>query len=229
MAVADTDAGTGSGRSGLAASEGRLQRPEPVEALATDAPGDQLIQGPGTSVGQQIADRIAGSLEGLDRGLPLERSAALHQTASPAAHMQPMLRVLHIALQPADLGVVVLRMSLRDDTLSLRLEAAADATARCLAHDREELSRALASSGYTLDNLVIETVASDVSAKATPTSSEQPGPTQHLANSEQTASWTSTDARSRGNQQGEAQSAPQVDRVADDLSQEAGVSVGLFV
>src|SRR5919109_5348064 len=229
--AADTDAGAGSGRSGLAGSEGRLQRPEPVEASATDVPKDQLTPVMGTSVGRQIADKIAGSLEDLDRALPIERSAAaLNQTPSPAAHVQPALRVLHIALQPVDLGMVVVRMSLRGDAMSLHLEAAADDTARRLAHDREELVRVLASSGYTLDDLVIETVASDVWAKATPTSSEQPGPTQQVsARSEQTASWTATDARPRGSQQGEGQRAPQVDRVADDLSEEARVSVGLFV
>jgi chemotaxis protein MotD len=236
MAVARTEAAADGAQSGLQGYEGQWQRPASAAGLATAVPSDQFTPAMGASVGQQIADRIAGTLEHLAGELPPELpGAAPMELASsahrPAAYGQSVLRVLHIALQPADLGTVVVRMSVRDDTLSLRLEAAASDTAQRLAHDRDELVRVLASSGYNLGDLVVETASGDKGAMAAPTFNGQAGQPQLLSPAPgQAQSWASADGRSQGGQHGGSHRAPaQADRIPDDLAEDAGVSVGLFV
>jgi chemotaxis protein MotD len=218
----------------LPASEGRSQRPASADGTASHPLSDQLTQAVGTGISQQIADGIAGCLEDLGRELPPGRPDALEQAASPALHPavrgQPVLRVLHIALQPADLGTVVVRMVLRDDTMNVHLEAAGSETAQCLSDAREELMRALAASGYSLGDVVVDKAAADPGPKGMPMPSGQSGqPQLFSANSGQAQSGTSADGRSQGGQHGGAHGAPPADRVADDQSEHAGVSVGLFV
>ena len=53
------------------------------------------------------------------------------------------MKVLHIRLQPADLGTVTIRMSLKDDALELHLEAARSETAQVIGKDKEALSHLL--------------------------------------------------------------------------------------
>jgi hypothetical protein len=235
-AVAGAEAGQGGGQSGLQGSEDQPQPSAPTDGAAAAVPSDQFNSAMDASVGQQIADKIAGALDHLARELPTEPPGAARAEAATPAHRlaaygQPVLRVLHVALQPADLGTVVVRMSLRDDTLSLRLEAAAGDTAQRLAHDREELVRMLASSGYNLGDLVVETVPADKGAIAAPTSiGPAVQPPLISESSAQAQSWNPADGRSQGGQHGRSHRAPpQADRIPEDLPEDGGLNNGLFV
>jgi chemotaxis protein MotD len=63
------------------------------------------------------------------------------------------LKVLHLQLEPADLGVVTVRVALKDQAISLHLEASHLDTARVIERDREVLANALKSAGYLVDGI----------------------------------------------------------------------------
>lgn len=79
------------------------------------------------------------------------------------------LRVLHIKLEPEDLGAVVLRMRLVGQSLELHVEAARAETAHLLDKDRDALVRGLRASGYSPDVVTVQTttVADSAPSQAT--------------------------------------------------------------
>ena len=54
-------------------------------------------------------------------------------------------------LHPAELGVVTIRIALRNDTLELQIETDRRDTARLVHADRETLSSLLRSAGYSVE------------------------------------------------------------------------------
>lgn len=113
-----------------------------VDALLSSADDMQTSAG---RPAQQIADRIlteAGTApEAADRaGLTPEQPG-----------MRPVLKVLHIQLQPADMGTVTVRMELKDAELTLQVEADRAGTADLIRNDQDTLSGLLRASGYNVD------------------------------------------------------------------------------
>jgi flagellar hook-length control protein FliK len=76
-----------------------------------------------------------------------------------APHGREPLKVLEIALDPADLGTVTVRMHLAGDALRLHVTAERSETAALLDRDRDRLAKVLHAAGYKLDavSLHIET------------------------------------------------------------------------
>lgn len=79
------------------------------------------------------------------------------QPTEPSRHSAGPLKVLHVKLEPEDLGAVVLKMRLVDKSLELEVVASRQETADLLAKDRDMLTRALRGSGYTADVVAITT------------------------------------------------------------------------
>ncbi|PKR90681.1 hypothetical protein CXZ10_04795 [Pleomorphomonas diazotrophica] len=102
---------------------------------------------------QQIATAIGEDLANVADAAPADTSS---QTTEPSRHSGP-LKVLHVKLEPEDLGAVVLKMRLVDKTLELEVVASRQETADLLAKDRDMLTRALRGSGYTADVVAITT------------------------------------------------------------------------
>jgi flagellar hook-length control protein FliK len=94
------------------------------------------------SPGAQIARRIAAELAN-----PASRPAALSSGTDGA------VRVLQLQLEPANLGSVTVKLALKDDVISVHLEASRHETALAIEKDRELLSHALKSAGYVVDNI----------------------------------------------------------------------------
>jgi len=101
---------------------------------------------------QQIATAIGEELVTVGEPVPTETAA---QTAEPSRHSAGPLKVLHVKLEPEDLGAVVLKMRLVDKSLELEVVAARQETADLLAKDRDMLTRALRGSGYMADVVTI--------------------------------------------------------------------------
>jgi chemotaxis protein MotD len=112
---------------------------------------------PQSSPVQQIVDRIAAQLVDAQRSEAQPAQSVRSASLSSGAP----LRVLSIQLQPADLGTVTVRMSLKEDTLELQLEAANPETARLISKDREALSGLLRSAGYLIDGLSVQVTEPD--------------------------------------------------------------------
>lgn len=103
---------------------------------------------------QQIAATVGNELVATSEAAPTE---AASQTTEPSRHTSGPLKVLHLKLEPEDLGAVVLKMRLVDKSLELEVIASRQETADLLAKDRDMLTRALRSSGYSADIVTIST------------------------------------------------------------------------
>jgi chemotaxis protein MotD len=68
-----------------------------------------------------------------------------------------------LALEPDNLGTVTIRMRLVDSGLELKVEAENSETAAKIENDKSSLSDKLRSMGYTVDSVVVSTVAAQTS------------------------------------------------------------------
>ena len=139
----------------------------PVEDAALNAPPASRAAGPSAAGGpealpsaqspsspvQQIVDRIAADIAPIGEQRRTDPVASLPTT--PAA--QP-LKVLTVQLHPAELGVVTVRIALRNDALELQIETDRRDTARLVHADRETLSGLLRSAGYSVETLTVRAV-----------------------------------------------------------------------
>jgi len=125
------------------------------------------IQPPSSPV-QQIADRIAAEISPASGHARTGPAAAL-----PANSAAQPLKVLTVQLHPAELGVVTIRIALRNDTLELQIETDRHDTARLVHADREALSSQLRSAGYGVETLTVRAV--DPSSAPAPLGSSSSG------------------------------------------------------
>lgn len=122
---------------------------EPVARLS---PVQQIT----TAIGDELAKTVAPA--------PAETTS---QSAEPTRHSSGPLKVLHVKLEPEDLGAVVLKMRLVDKSLELEVIASRQETADLLAKDRDTLTRVLRGSGYTTDVIAISTSTAPDSGQMT--------------------------------------------------------------
>ena len=107
---------------------------------------------------QQAFEKIVADLQQADSPAGPDASSIRRETTT-----SPM-RVLHIQLQPPELGTLTVKLSLRDNALDIKLEAAEHHTVRILEADRDRLSSMLRSAGYAVDGLTVQMPAGDRSA-----------------------------------------------------------------
>jgi chemotaxis protein MotD len=109
----------------------------------------------------QIAERLEAELTSAETGTFKPDDVSL-----PSLHAKPAsaLKVLHIQLQPAELGTVTIRMSLKRDVLEVELDVSRQQTAHMLRQDQEALSKLLQSAGYVLDGMTVHIVEPDRAA-----------------------------------------------------------------
>lgn len=122
---------------------------------------------------QQIADQTA---QAFTSGTAVDASAkAAASSASSSVGGLPdtiqlasgsEVKVLHIQLQPADMGTVNVRLAVKDDAVQLHVEAALDQTARLIHDDKDALSRMLSAHGLKVDGLVVSVTSPDQSSSS---------------------------------------------------------------
>lgn len=120
------------------------------QAARTDAQASVHV-GPSGPL-QQIAARIASEV-----GMAAQagRPDATGFVPFAQAHLAAPVRVLQIQLQPAELGTVTVRISLKDQALRLDVEVGRGDTAQLLQRERDTLSVLLRSAGYLVDGMDI--------------------------------------------------------------------------
>jgi chemotaxis protein MotD len=96
----------------------------------------------------QIADRVAR-----EAGALAAHAAGRSEGPTFSVRHESPVKVLHIQLQPADLGTVTVRMAVKDNALSVDLEVGQGDTAHLLQRDREALIAMLRSAGYLIEGL----------------------------------------------------------------------------
>lgn len=118
------------------------------EGLSMDAnAGQQPQNAPFLPPASQLARHIAASLP------PAPAPTAAHAMATLPNSTS---RVLTVTLEPAELGEVTLRLTLRGDKLEVSVEAAQAGTAHAIRTNSEGLSQQLAAAGYSIDALVVQ-------------------------------------------------------------------------
>ena len=97
--------------------------------------------------------------DGLSPGSQIARSvtAEIADTDPAPANKDGVLKVLHIELKPQNLGSVSVRMSLKDDVISLHMETSRHETTAAIEKERSALASALKSAGYVVDEITTQT------------------------------------------------------------------------
>lgn len=107
----------------------------------------------------QVATQIASAVE-----VVKSQAAAPLLTSDEKPGAAPVVKVLRIELQPADLGTITIRMSLKEDGLDIRLEASRYDTAHMLRQDQDSLAKLLTGAGYRIDGMTIASAPTHASA-----------------------------------------------------------------
>ena len=109
------------------------------------------------SPSHQVAGRVVAA------ALAAQPETEATGLASTKAASTSVIKVLRLELQPADLGTITIRLSLKQDSLEIRLEAGRHDTAVMLQRDQDTLARVLSSAGYRVDGLSISVAGADSS------------------------------------------------------------------
>ena len=126
--------------------------------VATDQARASQAPAPASPL-QQISTRIAAAAHALQSEASQSPAAAGARVASA-----PVVKVLRLELQPADLGTITIRMSLKQDGLDVRVEAGRIETARMLQTDQEALTKVLSNAGYRIEHMSVAAASLDASA-----------------------------------------------------------------
>lgn len=166
---------------------------------------------------QQIATAVADEAMALDEAQFSRHPDPVSETPLRATTVGP-LRVLHIKLEPDDLGTVVLKMRLVDQSLELHLETSRAETAQLLEKDKEMLTRVLRASGYTPDVVTIQAAGAPDSSQSQTGQSGPQGSSSNGAANQGSASQNNQSGDSR--EQQARQSVPH----KDQSNEEAGAN-----
>lgn len=154
-----SDEGTdgGSGRERRQAEGGATQQSasgtQNGVPLSSTAGGSTAVRGTSTDPAFQTYT------DGLSPGSQIARSvtAEIADTNRTSPTKDGVLKVLHIELKPQNLGSVSVRMSLKDDVISLHMETSRHETAAAIEKERSALTSALKSAGYMVDEITTQT------------------------------------------------------------------------
>ncbi len=173
----------------------------------------------------QIAEGIRSDLAaGGDTALTWSPSAS----AAAKPHADAPVKVLLIQLQPADLGTVTIRMSLKEDALVLHIEASQQDTAQRLQQDQDSLSKVLRSAGYLIDGVAIRAADPDRSLVLPSQTSASLSQSSH----QQTAGGAPSEggaSQGRGHHEQAARGQARQDATAEPGGSRPSSSGGLFV
>jgi chemotaxis protein MotD len=132
----------------------------------------------------------ATSYDGAALGLPgaADQRGSGTSSSSPVAAAQPAaapsvppavpgaVKVLHIQLQPVELGVLDVRMRMTDGGLEVQIEASRPETAALLKSDRDTLESVLRGAGHTLDMVTVSVAEKSGDASGQPSREGWQGP-----------------------------------------------------
>ncbi|MGE0849576.1 MAG: flagellar hook-length control protein FliK [Hyphomicrobiaceae bacterium] len=165
-----------------------------ADAVSKDIPRSAAA----TSPMQQVAGRIVATAVSLQNEPARADVSPIH--TAPA----PVVKVLHLQLQPDDLGTITIRMSLKGDALEIRLEASRSETAGMLQRDQDALAKLIGAAGYRIEGMLVSSSGSDSAQFA---DGRQSGFSQSSMSGQSGSS--QSDARSSGGREGAPQESRQ--------------------
>lgn len=133
-------AAQGAGQS--AAGQGAAPGNASAFAAVLGGLGAAAADGDGVAVYDAPAQQVAAGI-----------GAELKASGLGAGTSEGVVKVLKLELKPAHLGTVTVRIALKDNALTLHLEAARRETLVAIERDREALAGALSAAGYSIDSI----------------------------------------------------------------------------
>jgi hypothetical protein len=173
------------------------------------------------SPGQQLAAAISTAASDA-----AESATAPAQPISiPAsASSLPLVRILHVALQPENLGIVTVKMRVAGNQLEVAVEVGRADTADVLEKDRDALSSALGALGYSVDALTIK-LAPMAPSPAADQTAYQPG----MPGGQASSSWQGEGGGSPSSGRDERPGQAAASGAKDDRIGPAGAGGDLYV
>jgi hypothetical protein len=121
---------------------------------------------------QQVADAVLSQIVELEDSTRSSAPADLDQLSLRTKSDGP-LKILHLKLEPDNLGEVSIKMRLVGGALELHLEASRTETVEMLMKDKDLLNRLLRTSGYTPDVVTIQASSDSSSSSNQQTGGQQ--------------------------------------------------------
>ena len=147
-------------------SEQDSSRNVDVELGSSASPPDHAVSGVisepphAPSAAPLLAHQLAGQIVAAAAAIQREEAQPTGAVAvTPLA--SPVVKILRLELQPADLGTITIRLSLKEDGLDIRVEASRYDTACLLQRDQDALAKLLTTAGYRIDGMTVVAAATD--------------------------------------------------------------------
>jgi hypothetical protein len=156
-------------RTNARAAEASFDPAQPAQTVRSPAQDEHLAPQATVPVPRQIVDGIAAEIPPPRDTSPAGPAAA----PTPGTQSQPV-KVVTIQLNPAELGTLTVRISLRNDALELQVETSRRDTARMVEADRDALSSLLRSAGYHVEAVTVRAVEQPTPAMAAGTAAGSP-------------------------------------------------------
>ncbi|MBN8910858.1 MAG: flagellar hook-length control protein FliK [Rhizobiales bacterium] len=100
-----------------------------------------------------MAQDVAGAAEPVSEQIAQHVRAELKAGGPGEASSEGMVKVLNLELKPANMGSVTVRLALKDNAITVHIEAQRAETLAVIERERGALTDALASAGYDVDGI----------------------------------------------------------------------------
>jgi chemotaxis protein MotD len=112
-----------------------------------------MVAGARSQAVQSADEGDVALFDPLSEQIAAEVRAELRADGMGESSSDGVVKVLHLQLKPANLGEVTVRIALRDNTVTVHLEAQHRDTLAVIERERDALANALASAGYSVDGI----------------------------------------------------------------------------
>jgi len=142
---------------GIAGHDGR-----PADGRGASGGGTQQQGSPVFMALAGATPQPAGVVNGVDgaeaAAEPISEQIARHvraevKTAGAGEASDGVVKVLNLELKPANMGAVTIRIALKDNAIVVHLEAQRSETLQIIERERQALTNALSSAGYSVDGI----------------------------------------------------------------------------
>jgi hypothetical protein len=137
---------------------------ETIQALVAKASSATHAEietaGQTTTPMQQVFQKVLAELPAPSSPAPSSTPATMGPVWREPFGGQP-LRSLDIALEPAGLGTVTVKLSVRDDVIRVELDTSRSEAAQLLERDRDSLTSLMKSAGYQVEHLTVRHTGGD--------------------------------------------------------------------
>jgi chemotaxis protein MotD len=169
---------------------------------------------------QQVTGAIVQELATTPPSGPTSASGSLSLLTESIRHGP--VRILKVALDPAELGHVTVNLRLAGETLDMTVTAERAETVSMLDRDRHLLSRMLEASGYSANDVTIQSASTTLQPTPTPARAVADGQSDPQAAPQSQSHGSEGERRPARQDSGQRYSRQEVEREKQDLNPRRG-------